>query len=206
MRPVSLALALLAASALAAHASLARGAERAPAILPSHDVAVLYRVTGRAAQQVRQLHVRFTAAQRLLRVDSQDFTLGYLLVDPARQQARMVLNGTRQMVDLPLARDRRARLLLGEGLQFHRRGSTRVAGRACTLWDVSSRRDSATTCLTADGVLLRAQGRTGDAAGSTLEAIQVRDTPQPPALFQPPSGGGALRLPDMLRPFLQSPR
>jgi len=181
-------------------------ADRAPAILPSRDVAVLYSVSGRAAQQVRQVMMRFSAAQRLLRLDSRDFALGYLLVDPARLQARMVMNNGRQMIDLPLAKDRRARLLWGEGLEFRRRGTARVAGRACTLWDVTSGRDSATTCLTPDGVLLRAQGRTGDAAGTTLEAIRVDETAQPPGLFHPPAGAGAFRLPDVLKPLLQNPR
>ena len=90
--------------------------------------------------------------------------------------------------------------------QAQRHHATRVAGRACTLWDVRSGRDSATSCLTADGVLLRAEGRTGDAAGSTLEAVRVQDGPQPPALFHPPAGGMALRVPDVLKPFLNSPR
>ena len=184
----------------------ARAAERRPAILPSRDVAVLYSVTGRAAQQVRQVMMRFSAAERLLRLDSRDFALGYLLVDPARLHARMVMNGGRQMVDLPLAQDRRARLLWGEGLAFRRRGHARVAGHACTLWDVSSGRDSATTCLTPDGVLLRAQGHTGEVAGSTLEAIRVEVAAQPPTLFHPPAGAGALRLPDLLKPLLNTPR
>ena len=66
-------------------------------------------------------------------------------------------------------------------------------------------RDSATVCLTADGVLLRAQGRGGEAADSSLLATKVEDAPQSPSLFRMPSGGG-MNLQDVLRPFLSPNR
>lgn len=181
----------------------ANAADRAPIYLPIRDVTVMYRVSGRAAQQVRELNVRYSAARRLLRVETEDRGMGYLLVDPARRNARMVVPGLGQFIDLPLAHDRRAALLFGDGLRFTRRGKARIAGRECMDWDVQSDRDTATVCLTPDGVLLRAQGRSGDIADSSIVATRVDDTPLAPALFQLPAGGGGINLPDALRPFLQ---
>ena len=132
--------------------------------------------------------------------------MGFLIVDPARRSARMVVPGLGQALELPLARDRRAALLFGDGLQFTRRGKSKIAGRECTNWDVRADRDTATLCLTREGVLLRATGHTGDMADSTLEAMRVDDAPQSPALFQVPTGGRGLNLPDALRPFLQQGR
>lgn len=204
-RLIAVAVAALTVAALMKVAPAA-AAERAPIYLPTRDVTVLYRVSGRAAQQVRELNVRYSATRRLMRVETEDRGMGYLLVDPARRNARMVVPGLGQFIDLPLARDRRAALLFGEGLRFTKRGKARIAGRECLNWDVQSDRDTATVCLTPDGVLLRAQGRSGDIADSSIVATRVDDTPLTPALFQLPSGGGGINLPDALRPFLQQGR
>lgn len=173
-------------------------AEPAPAYLPTRDVAVQYTVAGKAAQQVRTLQVRFSAARQLLRVETEDRGMGYLIVDPARRGAKLVVPGLGQVADLPLMRDRRAALLFGDGLRFTRRGKARVAGWECVNWDVRAERDSATLCLTAEGVLLRAQGHGGDVADSSITATRVEDAPQAAALFQVPAGGG-INLPDVLR-------
>lgn len=178
-------------------------ADEAPAYLPARDVAVFYRVSGRAAQQVRQLTARFSAARQLLRLDTEDQGMGYLLVDPAKRSARMVIPGVGQYVDLSLARDRRAAILFGDGLQFTRRERARIAGKDCTNWDVQAGRDSATLCLTSGGVLLRARGHTGDLADSTLEATRVEERSQAASLFQLPRAAQGLNLQDVLRPLLR---
>lgn len=187
-------------------AAPAAAADRAPLYLPTRDVAVSYRVAGRVAQQVRELHVRFSGARRLLRVETEDRGMGFLLVDPIARTAKMIVPSVRQSIDLPLARDRRVALLFGDGLQFTRRGKAKIAGRDCTNWDVRSERDSATVCLTADGVLLRAQGRGGDIADTSLTATRVDDAPLSPGLFQMPAGTGGLNLPGAILPFLQPGR
>ena len=117
-----------------------------------------------------------------------------------------VLNPCPHTVDLPLARDRRVALLFGEGLYFTRRGKTRIAGHDCINWDVRADRDSATLCLTASGILLRAKGHTGDLADSTLEATRVEEVAQAASLFQSPAQNRALNLPDMLAPLLRQQR
>ena len=181
------------------------GQER-PVHLPTRDVAVHYRVLGRAAQQVRAIQVRFIAARRQLRVEPDDGAMGFLLVDPTALTARMVVPGVHHFVDLPIARDRRATLLLSDGLGYARRGQARVAGYECTVWDVRSGADTATACITADGVLLRAQGKSGDLAGSELLATKVDYAIQPAALFQLPADYRSLSVPDLLRPLLRQGR
>lgn len=182
--------------------SLPAAAERPANILPSQDVAVLYRVTGRPGERVQEALARYSAAQRLLRVETPSRGAGFVLVDPARRSARMVLPGGGQFIDLPFAQDRRVALLLDPATPFIRRGASRVAGRDCTLWDVQSGRDSARFCLTQDGILLRAQGIAGEAAGRSLEAIRVETGQQPHSMFQLPMQARALNVQDALRAFL----
>jgi len=198
MRRLALLLVLLAAPPAGA-------ADPAPIYLPTRDVAVSYQVSGRAAQQVHSLLARYSAARNLLRLDTDDRGMGFVLVDLLARTAKLIVPSVQQAVDLPLARDRRAALLFGDGLRFTRRGTARILGRTCVNWDVQADRDSATVCLTADGVLLRAQGRGGEAADSSLLATKVEDAPQSPSLFRMPSGGG-MNLQDVLRPFLSPNR
>jgi hypothetical protein len=181
------------------------GQER-PMHLPTRDVAVNYRVLGRAARQVQAIQVRFLAARHQLRVEPDDRGMGFLLVDPTALTARMVVPAAHHFIDLPIGRDRRATLLLSDGLDYARRGRARVAGYECTLWDVRGGADTATACITADGVLLRAQGKTGDMAGSELQATKVDYAAQPVAMFQVPADFRALDLPDLLGPLLRRAR
>jgi len=178
-------------------------AQERPINLPTRDVAVSYRVSGRAAQQVHAIRVRFIAALRQLRVETDERAIAFLLVDPTARTAKMVLPGAHHFVDLPLARDKRAALLFGNALGYTRRGRARVAGYDCTVWDVRAGADAATACITADGVLLRAQGKTGDLSGSELQATKVEYAVQPAALFRLPADFRPLGLPDLLRPFIR---
>jgi len=196
--PMIIRLAILLALLAAAPAG---AADPKPIYLPTRDVAVSYQVSGRAAQQVHSLLARYSAARNLLRLDTEDRGMGFVVVDLMARTAKLIVPSVHQAVDLPLERDRRAALLFGDGLRFTRRGPSRILGRSCVNWDVQADRDSATVCLTADGVLLRAQGRGGEAADSSLVATKVEDAPQAPSLFRMPSGGG-MNLQDVLRPFL----
>jgi hypothetical protein len=68
---------------------------------------------------------------------------------------------------------------------FVRRGEDAVAGLACTEWETRDRDGrQALVCITADGVLLRA-----DSEGQALvSAVSVQYAPQDPAVFQVPPG------------------
>jgi hypothetical protein len=177
----------------------ALAAGQRPPVLPLRDVAVEYRVSGHGFQDIRSVATRYSVAAQRLRVETDDRAMGYLLVDPRTRMARMVVPGLNQYVELTLAKDRRAALLFNDKLGFTRRGAARIAGLPCTLWDVRGGKDTARACITDDGVILRAEGTGGDAAGNTLEATRVDYTPQSGAMFQLPNGSGQLNLQSLLR-------
>lgn len=189
--------------ALAAGAA-ADAAEPRPRYIPTRDVSVAYRVQGRTVQNIRAFQVRFAAASRRLRVETDDTGMGSLLVDVRARRAMIVIPGLAQHVEIPLLRDRRASMLFNDRLDFTRRGEQRIAGHACRLWDVRSGRDRARMCLTADGVLLRFEGTGGEVVGTAFEASAVTYAAQPAALFHAPAGGDALRLPDLFTPAPRS--
>lgn len=170
-----------------------------PSVLPLRDVAVEYRVTGRSFQDIRNVAARYSVAAQRLRLDTDDRAMGYLLVDPRSRMARMVVPGINQYVELTLAKDRRANMLFNDRLDFTRRGKATIAGLPCTLWDVRGGRDTARACITDDGVILRAEGTGGEAAGNTLEATRVTFAPQSEAMFRLPQGSGQLSIQSLLQ-------
>ena len=68
---------------------------------------------------------------------------------------------------------------------YRRRGTARVAGVECTMWDTRDEAGRATqVCITADGVLLRA-GQDGQVL---IEAVSVSYAAQDAASFHVPAG------------------
>lgn len=138
-------------TALAVPPALAQ-ADR-PATLPTRDVDVTYQA-GQGDRTVSQ-RSRWSAAERKMRLDTP--TPGvYAIVDYAAGTLAMVSERSRGVVDLPVP----AGGLPGQAAPgaFTRRGSSQVAGLACTEWETRDLQGQATlTCFTEDGVLLEAR-------------------------------------------------
>jgi hypothetical protein len=174
-------------------ASPARAQDR-PAVFPTRDVSVAYHVETEAPAAPHDLRVEFAARAGRLRIDGGP--QGYMLVDRGARRASMVIVPAQMVMDMPPGGGPARALMLDGSMQFSRRGRDRVAGLACTVWDVRSGRGSGTACITADGVLLRAV-----AAGRVLlEAERVDYAAQDQSVFRipddytrltPPSPAGA---------------
>jgi hypothetical protein len=173
-------------------ASPARAQDR-PAVFPTRDVSVAYHVETEAPAAPHDLRVEFAARAGRLRIDGGP--QGYMLVDRGARRASMVIVPAQMVMDMPPGGGPARALMLDGSMQFSRRGRDRVAGLACTVWDVRSGRGSGTACITADGVLLRASGQDADGHAGTLTAESVAYGPQSPALFEPPAGFRHVALP-----------
>ncbi len=157
-------------------------AEDRPAISPTRDVDVTYRVPQpNAAGSARALvqRMRYTAAGNRQRIDPPTSGL-YVIMDFAAQRMSTVRPAERMSLDMPTPATAGA-----SAAPFTRKGMARVAGVDCAEWltrDASG--EAADVCITADGVLLRAA-----AAGRLLvEATSVRYEPQDPSVFAVPDG------------------
>ncbi|MBO1075815.1 DUF4412 domain-containing protein [Roseomonas marmotae] len=187
-----LATALLAPMLLAAPAL----AQQSPQLLPSRDVAVTFRLSG-GNRQPGDIHATWLASQRVLRVDNASAP-GWLMVDQPTQRAYMVMEDQRLVMRLPAAPEIAMLLDRPESQgRVTRLGRRTIAGAGCTDWQIE-RRDGkgGVACLTADGVLLRAQ-QTG--RQEVLEATRVTYGPQDPSRFRLPQGFPQLQLPAGLR-------
>ena len=175
-----------------------------PTLPPRRDVAVTYRTTGAAAalippglqglgpaDGVGQMRLRWNASG-LLRLEAEGRPQ-FLVLETAGPSAHVVDNSLRTAISLPMKpRDLEAVFLNNADLA--RVGEDRVVGLACTVWSVHARNGGGTVCITGDGVPLRLDG-TVDGRKGTLTATAIDFSPQPPSLFQVPTGFMSFSLP-----------
>lgn len=161
-------LALLATPALA---------EDRPLVSPSRDVDVVYVMAGPEAPLAQRL--RWGVALGKLRVDPPSPGM-FVIIDTASHVMQTVREGDRSVLEMPAGG-----VLPGAAPDagFTRAGEAAFAGLSCTQWRT---RDAAgrevLVCLTADGVLLRAE-----ADGLVLlQAARVSFAPQPEQVFRVP--------------------
>ncbi|MHB0678092.1 hypothetical protein ACX4MV_05760, partial [Roseomonas mucosa] len=194
--------ALLTASLLAAVPILpvmAQTGSAAPRLEPSRDVAVTYRTLGGKPEPVE---AQWLASERLLRLELPRQN-GWGVLDRRSGQARLVMDKMRLVTELPAEELQKMGLPadFGPGTRFTREGQAKVAGLSCTNWRYEERDASGRACLTADGVLLRAEGQVQGRQGG-IEATSVTYARQDPDRFRIPAGYQTLQLPQGLPPGL----
>jgi hypothetical protein len=166
---------------LAAAVLLGAAGDR-PAITPTRDVDVTYRV----AQPVEggpplSQRMRWLTETGKLRVDPPSPGL-FMIVDYPGKRMSVVKLADRAVLDLPTAAPGLPGAPAGA---FTRRDDMVVAGMPCTNWAATDAGGQPVLlCLTPDGVMLRASH--GDRV--LLEAITVTYAPQNPADFIAPEG------------------
>lgn len=189
-----LALSLLAAPALA---------QDRPPLFPTRDVAVTYRFLGQGAQpgMPQSAVISWLAAAQTMRMDMPG--QGWMVADHRGQRAFMVMEQMRMIMDLPM---QQAMQQYGPSANatFRREGSATVAGHACTLWSYQDRGNTGRACVTAEGVMLRAEG-TSEGRSGGMEATNVAFGAQDPARFQRPQGYQTMQMPGGM-PGQQPPR
>jgi hypothetical protein len=171
-------------------------AQSAPQNLrPLRDVSITYEVQS-DGQATRRVPLAWQAATQRVRAEPEGLP-GWVLLDLPQSQAQMVLEGQGMVVQVP-ARELSA--LLGgipPGTRVAAAGSATVAGHRCANWRVVRSDGEGTVCLTADGVLLRAEGRHRGRNGR-IEAKSVTYAAQDPARFVVPAGYTPVTLPPAL--------
>jgi hypothetical protein len=88
---------------------------------------------------------------------------------------------------------------------FTRGGTAKVAGTDCTIWRYQGQNQTGEACITADGVMLRAQGSSQGQQGE-MEATRVAYGAQDPAQFQRPQGYQTMQVPQGMPQGMGQPR
>ena len=182
---------LTAATVLAALPAMA---QTAPANLrPTRDVAVTYRMEGAGAPQPQEMQMAWDVANGRQRVDPPGGQ-GWMLIDRKANSAVMVMDARRMAMQMPAATVAAMTQDPPAGTTYTAKGTDRVAGQACNLWETTTPQGKSTICITEDGVLLRAVteavGRPGMPPGGSMrmEATEVRYAAADPARFAVPQG------------------
>ncbi len=167
-------------------------AQDRPAIIPTADAAITYRLSGSpggggAGGRLTELRMSFLAARQLVRLDAGPGS--FIVADSRARSGFMVMEAQRMVMDLP-AGNNAAAALPRESAAYTREGTATIAGLPCTIWRVTDEGRTSRACLTADGLLLRAEGE-----GGAMEATAVSRAPLDPARFQRPAGFQSMQIP-----------
>jgi hypothetical protein len=193
MRRTALAASLLLAAAPAA-------AQERPLLTPSRDVTVTYRLIGDSPGGAPPpLAVSWQAATGTMRTDMPG-GMGWMVADTRNGRAFMVMEQMRMVMDIPAAQAQAMVARAGSPqARFRREGTATVAGLRCTVWSVQDGDSQGRSCITEDGVMLRAEGTHQGRSGG-MEATQVTYAPQDPARFQRPQGYQTMQMPPGIMP------
>jgi hypothetical protein len=173
-------------------AALPALAQDRPAITPTRDVSVAYRVAAQGPGNGAEMRISWIAANSLMRVDMPGGQ-GFMVADMrGTSPGFMVMEAQRVIMDVPASQLPAASMQPSASARFTREGTARVANTDCTIWRMEDQGRSGRACLTADGVMLRAEG---DGRQGQLEATSVTYGPQDPARFQRPSGYQTFQMP-----------
>ncbi|MBR0652642.1 DUF4412 domain-containing protein [Roseomonas terrae] len=184
------------AAALIATLPLAAQAQDRPPLFPTRDVAVTYRVAGPGGQPA-ELTMQWLAAQQMMRMNMPG-GVAYVVADHRNQRGFMVMEATRSIMDVPMQQAAGMQREL-QNANFTRGGTATVAGTECTIWRYQAQAQSGEACITADGVMLRAQGASQGQQGQ-MEAVNVAYGAQNPAQFQRPQGYQTMQMPQGAAP------
>ncbi len=154
-----------------------------PALAPTREVSVLYRVSS-TPTTAYEIRITSRAGNTRRRIDLPD--KNYLLVDQPAERLAMVSPFEGTVMEIPWSSGLGQQFTLDAGMRFTRRTATTIAGLRCVTYSVQTRSTAGETCVTEDGVMLRTLAQNAAGQRTAIEAISVSYTPAPPADFAPP--------------------
>lgn len=188
---------------------LAAGLGAAPAmadsvmVRPARDVVVVYRSIGMSDGVPPAVTMHFANNGNTVRIDDASGD-GYVVFDNVSGSMRIV-SAEKKMFRERASDPAKMPVFLSLTPTLRPAGTANIAGMSCTAYDAEIGGKKGQLCLTADGVLLRAQsieqGKT-----QILEATSVTFAPQDPSLFKAPAGfknaDGEVKDPNARHPFV----
>jgi hypothetical protein len=196
--------ALLGGAFFIATLGAAAAQERPANIFPAHDVAITYTVIDDQRNTSSVIDMHWHQGGQQARIDLPGNT--YAIVDRGADRAMLVMPRQHVVMAIPLSATPVAEFLPDQNAQFTRGGSDTVAGHRCDLWTLRNAQGTASVCLTADGVVLRAQGKAKDGESGGVMATAVNYAPQPEALFIAPPDLPKVELSPQMGKLLTTPQ
>ena len=173
----------------------------APLMTPSRDVDVTYTITAPVsattpARPSLTERMRWDTAGGRYRVDPPTPGM-WMVVDEHAHTMTVMREAEHEALVMPRSATSHAGPGAASGRTYERRGTDTVAGQPCTVWRTTDDRGTEVlSCITADGVLLRAS-----VGGHTvIEAKSVAYGPEPASVFAVPEGFRVAHPPVMPSP------
>ena len=164
-------------------------AEDRPQAQPIRDVTVEYRLVtiddSGAPSSARTIKVYWAGGGALMRIEMAD-ELSYVILDRKAKVMTVVLLDQQGYVELPYDPRRPTGFTVPADLPLTRAGTEIIVGNPCNVWVQKSDQGGTQLCVTDDGVLLHAEGRTS-AHHDDLRATSVIYGPAAPSKFAPPA-------------------
>ncbi len=159
---------------------------------PTRDFAATY--TMQSGADSTTMTMAYSVALNRHRIEIADAGM-VMIHDRVAGKVLMLNEQMRMVMEVPLTPQQSQLLTIPPDASMTRKGSDRVAGIACTIYDIVHKGgQSGTACISADGILLRAQARQGERQG-TMQATRVELATQAPAKFQAPEGWQTMQQP-----------
>jgi hypothetical protein len=164
-----------------------------PPLVPTRDVAVTYRVQDPPSQQdpkgaTHVLHMYFDATGQRVHIDVSGQP-GFLVIDHKGGLVTAVDDATHSYEQGHAPPGMGELMFRTPDLQLVRRGTEKIAGQPCTVWEMSAAGQvQGDACITADGVVLRGQPAHAPTPNTGIVATSVAYGPQPASLFVAPAG------------------
>ncbi|MGH7108450.1 MAG: hypothetical protein ACREFT_18300, partial [Acetobacteraceae bacterium] len=142
--------------------TLAVQAEQPPALQPTRDVSVTYRISRAGeASDVERIQVSYADHDQRVRLEFfsrlTKKAIGAIIYDATANHVLTLVPAQGVYYEVPATGRANPGVLLSDKMRYIRAGSATVAGVSCTEWQVTNGRDfQGTACITADGVALRA--------------------------------------------------
>jgi hypothetical protein len=188
-------LSILAASLIASFAAMARAQDH-PVLLPTRDVAIIYRLPGDdMGKSAQKMQATFAEGSNKIRYDFFRFTeakypFSSWIFDRAAERLIVVMPESRQYETQPYPTGPTPGGLLSSDMGFKKQQLTAVAGQPCADWAVTSSNpkvNGTVACITDDGVLLRLTSPDAKDPPQLL-AQNVHYATAPSQFFAPPPG------------------
>ncbi|MEJ0020013.1 MAG: hypothetical protein WDN25_26390 [Acetobacteraceae bacterium] len=165
-----------------------------PALLPSRDVTVTYRIDGVGLGGAHKVQIAYTQGGARTRMDYYrwvEATVPFmaLVYDRPANRAIAIMHERRSFVERRAADSRNPGAFLRPEMGFTRLGSATVADTPCTEWKLrlpGKPEDNGTACVTADGIVLRLLP--AKAGQASMTAIAIADGAATTTAFAAPDG------------------
>jgi len=157
-----------------------------PPLTPTRYVQVDYDVQPDGMPEPKRVRTWFAQNGGLMRIDSPQ-GMGETVLNRMTRQVTIIINTQKIYSQLDARYGISNPFLLDLSMSFSRKGTSSIAGVACTEWDVRTDQGTAVACVTEDGVILREVGVDGDGLKGRIEAVHVVYGPIALDMFQPPA-------------------